>query len=141
MLIIYAPMLRLALSTDAAGFPYNATLIASILRRTASALHVRCWCRGFRPESFETGLLRVEFIEANQQVTGKYPSYVGPAVFDRLRVIEQAEDWDRCLIMDYDQVALCDLAPLFGMDLGDHLLAARKASIFQNACGMKTRKS
>ena len=28
-------MLRLALSTDAAGFPYNATLIASILRRTA----------------------------------------------------------------------------------------------------------
>ncbi len=118
-------MLCLALSTDAAGFPYNATLIASILRRTASALHVRCWCRGFRPESFETGLLRVEFIEANQQVTGKYPSYVGPAVFDRLRVIEQAEDWDRCLIMDYDQVALCDLAPLFGMDLGDHLLAAR----------------
>ena len=118
-------MLRLALSTDAAGFPYNATLIASILRRTASPLHVRCWCRGFRPESFETGPLRVEFIEANQQVTGKFPSYVGPAVFDRLRVIEQAEDWDRCLIMDYDQVALCDLAPLFGMDLGDHLLAAR----------------
>ena len=79
-------MLRLALSTDAAGFGYNATLIAGILRRTASALHVRCWCRGFRAESFGSGPLRVEFIEASQRVTGKFPSYVVPAAFDRLRV-------------------------------------------------------
>lgn len=27
--------------------------------------------------------------------------------------------------MDYDQLALCDLAPLFDMDLGDHLLASK----------------
>lgn len=118
-------MIRIALSTDAKGHAPHATLIASILRRTQSPVHVRCWSRGFSPESFESGRLKVEFIRTDEEVTGKFPGYVGPAVFDRLRVIRDAEDWDRCLIMDYDQVALCDLAPLFDMDLGDCLLAAK----------------
>lgn len=117
--------IRIALSTDAKGHPYHATLIASILRRTELPVHVRCWCRGFAPESFETGSLKVEFIPTDEEVTGKFPGYVGPAVFDRLRVIRDALDWDKCLIMDYDQLALCDLAPLFELDLGDHLLAAK----------------
>ncbi|MGC4014579.1 MAG: glycosyltransferase [Luteolibacter sp.] len=117
--------LRIALSTDAKGHAYHATLIASILRRTAHPVHVRCWCRGFAPESFEVGPLKVEFIPTDEEVTGKFPSYVGPAVFDRLRVIRDATDWDKCLIMDYDQLALCDLAPLFELDLGDNLLAAK----------------
>jgi histo-blood group ABO system transferase len=118
-------LITLALSTDERGFSYNATLIASILRRTARAVWVRCWCRGFLPESFETGRLRVEFIHAVDEITGKFPGYVGPAVFDRLRIINDCSDWDRCLIMDYDQVALCDLGPLFDMELGDALLAAK----------------
>jgi histo-blood group ABO system transferase len=119
------PMIRIALSTDAKGHPQHATLIASILRRTNHPVHVRCWCRGFLPESFETGPVKVEFIHTDEEVTGKFPGYVGPAVFDRLRVIRDATDWDKCLIMDYDQLALCDLAPLFDLDLGDHLLAAK----------------
>ncbi len=118
-------MIRIALSTDAKGHPYHATLIASILRRTALPVHVRCWCRGFSPESFASGRLKVEFIRTDEEVTGKFPGYVGPAVFDRLRVIRDAEDWDKCLIMDYDQLALCDLAPLFEIELGDSLLAAK----------------
>lgn len=118
-------MITLAISTDERGFAYNATLIASILRRTGRAVWVRCWCRGFLPESFETGRLRVEFRPAVEEVTGRFPGYVGAAVFDRLRVIGGCEDWDRCLVMDYDQVALCDIAPLFDMDLGDSLLAAK----------------
>ena len=117
--------LCIALSADAKAHPYHATLLASILRRTRHPVHVRCWCRGFAPESFETGPLKVEFIPTDEEVTGKFPSYVGPAVFDRLRVIRDAPDWDKCLIMDYDQLALCDLAPLFAMDLCDHLLAAK----------------
>ncbi len=44
-------MLRLALSTDAAGFPYNATLIASILR----------------------GIEGVEFIEFDQADVVRHP--------------------------------------------------------------------
>ena len=119
------PPINLALSTDERGFAYNATLIASILRRTGRTLWVRCWCRGFLPESFETGRLRVEFRPAAEAVTGKFPGYVGPAVFDRLRVIGECGDWDRCLIMDYDQVALCDLAPLYDLELGGALLAAK----------------
>ncbi len=117
--------IRIALSSDAKGHPYHATLIASILRRTELPVHVRYYCRGFASESFEAGPLKVEFIATSEEVTGKFPGYVGPAVFDRLRVIRDATDWDRCLIMDYDQLALCDLAPLFEMDLGDHLLAAK----------------
>jgi histo-blood group ABO system transferase len=120
-----SPTLNLAISTDSQGYPQNATLIASILRRATVPVHVRCWCRGFLPESFETGPLKVEFLAADGEVTGTFPGYVGPAVFDRLRVIRDAVDWDKCLIMDYDQVALCDLAPLFDLDLGDKLLAAK----------------
>ncbi len=115
----------LAISTDIKAYLQHATLIASILRRTGLPLHVRCWCRGFPPESFEIGALKMDFIPAVEDVTGIFPSYVGPAVFDRLRVIRDCPDWDKCLIMDYDQLALCDLAPLFELDLGDRLLAAK----------------
>jgi lipopolysaccharide biosynthesis glycosyltransferase len=116
--------INLAISTDEQGFVYNATLIASILRRTEQAVHVRCWCRGFLPESFETGQLRVEFLPAVEEVTGRYPGSSGPAAYDRLLVIRDCPDWDRCMVMDYDQLVLCDLKPLFELDLGDHLLAA-----------------
>lgn len=117
-------MIRLALSTDARGHSYHATLIASILRRTELPVHVRCWCRGFLPDSFESGPLKVEFLAADKEVTGKYPRNSGPAAYDRLLVIRDCPDWDRCMVMDCDQLVLCDLAPLFEMDLGDHLLAA-----------------
>lgn len=117
--------IQLAISTDATGYEVNATLIASILRRTAARVHVRCWCRGFLPESFESGQLKVEFIPSGEEVFGKVPNYVGSAVFDRLQVINQCEDWDLCLIMDYDQLVLCDLSVLFQVELGDHLLAAK----------------
>ena len=112
-------MIRLALSTDAKGHPYHATLIASILRRTALPVHVRCWCRGFAPESFERGPLKVEFIPTDEEVTGKFPGYVGPAVFDRLRVIRDAQDWDRCMVRNQDQLVRCDLAPLFELGPGN----------------------
>ena len=117
-------MITLALSTDERGFAYNATLIASILRRTARAVWERCWCRGFLPESFETGRLRVEFLPAVEAVTGRYPGSSGPAAYDRLLVIRDCPDWDRCMVMDYDQLVLCDMGPLFELDMGDHLLAA-----------------
>ena len=116
--------IQLALSTDERGFSYNATLIASILRRTQLPVHVRCWCREFLPDSFETGRLRVEFLPAVEPVTGRFPGSSGPSAYDRLLVIRDCPDWDRCMVMDYDQLVLCDLAHLFELDLGDHLLAA-----------------
>jgi lipopolysaccharide biosynthesis glycosyltransferase len=118
------PSIKIALSTDARGHEYNATLIASILRRTAWDVHVRCWCVGFLPESFEVGKLKVEFLPAAGDTANKYPLSSGPAAYDRLLVIRDCPDWDRCMVMDYDQLVLCDLSPLFGMVMGDHLLAA-----------------
>lgn len=118
------PSLNIALSTDARGHEYHATLIASILRRTEWNVHVRCWCVGFLPVSFEQGRLKVEFLPSTGDQANKYPSQSGPAAYDRLLVIRDCADWDRCMVMDYDQLVLCDLAPLFEMDLGDHLLAA-----------------
>lgn len=117
-------MITIAISTDARGYEFNATLLASILRRTRLPVHVRCWCRGFLPVSFESGRLRVEFLPATDEVTGRYPGTSGPAAYDRLLVIRDCADWDRCMVMDYDQLVLCDLAPLFELDLGEHLLAA-----------------
>jgi hypothetical protein len=119
-------MINIALSTDQRGFAINATLIASILRRASRPVHVRCWCRGFLAESFETGPLKVEFLAASGEAPGKYPLLSGPAAYDRLLVIRDCPDWDRCMVMDYDQLVLCDLAPLFDLDLGDHLLAEEK---------------
>ncbi len=117
-------MIRVAISSDIRGFEISATLIASVMRRASVPVHIRCWCRGFLPESFEQANLNVEFFPAIQEVSGKYPGSSGPSAYDRLLVIRDCPDWDRCLIMDYDQVTYCDLAPLFELDLGDHLLAA-----------------
>lgn len=117
--------LTFAFSSDRRGFPPNATVIASVLRRTSYHVSVRVYCQGFLPESFESGRLKVKFIRNDVVRAGRYPGYVGAAVFDRLQVIQDATDWDRCLIMDYDQLALCDLAPLFDTDFQGNLLVAR----------------
>lgn len=118
-------MIRIALSSDAKGHGNSATLIASILRRTKSPVHVRCWCRDYLPESFQLGSLEVEFFPAAEEVSGRYPGHVNRAVFDRLRIIRDGTDWDRCLIMDHDMVALCDLAPYFAEDFEETLLMGR----------------
>lgn len=118
-------MIRITLSSDAKGHGNSATLIASILRRTESPVHVRCWCRGYLPESFECGPLKVEFFGAEEEVTGRYPGHVNPAVFDRLRVIRDGTDWDRCLVLDHDMVVLCDLAPYFAEEFDGNLLMGR----------------
>ena len=88
-------------------------------------MHVRCWCRGYLPGSFESGRLKVEFFGAEEEVTGRYPGHVNAAVFDRLRVIRDGTDWDRCLVMDHDMIVLCDLAPYFVEDFEGNLLMGR----------------
>jgi lipopolysaccharide biosynthesis glycosyltransferase len=118
-------MIRITISSDAKGHGNSATLIASILRRTQVPVHVRCWCRGYLPMSFQQGPLKVEFFPAEEEVTGVYPGHVNPAVFDRLRVIRDGADWDRCLVMDHDMIVLCDLAPYFKEDFDGHLLMGR----------------
>lgn len=118
-------MISIVLSTDAGGFGHNATLLGSILRRTSSEVRVRVYTRGFSQESFRSGPLSVEFIRSDEEVSGRYPRHVNEAVFDRLRIIRDFDDWDRVLVMDHDMVALCDLADYFDVDFGNDLLAGR----------------
>lgn len=118
-------MIHIALSTDLKGFAYCATLIASIARRTTSNIHIKCWCRKFLPKSFEVRHLKVDFFRQDEEIGGSYPGHVPGAVFDRLRVIPEATDWERCLIMDHDMIVLCDLADYFAEDFEGNLLMGR----------------
>jgi lipopolysaccharide biosynthesis glycosyltransferase len=117
--------ITLVISTDSEGFGKNATLIASIVRRTDRQVWVRCYTRGFLPESFAVRNLRVEFVRADEEVTGRYPGHVPVAVFDRLRIIRDEPEWDRCLVLDHDMVCLSDLGEYFDDDFEGNLLMAR----------------
>jgi hypothetical protein len=57
---------------------------------------------------------------------GRVPPHVaaGPT-FDRIAALAYCTDWDRALIVDYDQVAVGDLAERFSMDLTGAIGAAR----------------
>ena len=70
-------VVTIAFSSDAKGFPRNATVVASVLRRTALPVHIKFYCQGFLPPSFESGRLRVEFLRAGVVREGKFPSHVG----------------------------------------------------------------
>lgn len=117
--------ITLAISTDAEGFGKNSTLIASIVRRTERLVWVRCYTRGFEQASFAVRNLRVDFVRADEEVTGRYPGHVPVAVFDRLRIMKDEPDWDRCLVLDHDMVCLSDLGEYFDEDFEGNLLMAR----------------
>ena len=89
----------IAFSSDAKGFLRNATVVASILRRTRLSLHIKFYCQGFLPPSFESGGLRVDFLPSGVAREGNFPAHVGSAVFDRMQVMRDAVEWDRCLII------------------------------------------
>ncbi len=118
-------MIRIVLSTDAKGFSRNATVVASVLRRTREAVAVRVYTRGFFVPSFGCGRFSAEFIRTDAAATGSYPGHVPDAVFDRLRIIDEEREWDRVLVMDHDMLALCDLAPYFREDFEGNLLMGR----------------
>ncbi len=75
--------------------------------------------------NFSSHKLKVEFFKASLDSTGRFPAHVGSAVFERLNVIRDVLEWDRCLIMDHDMLALCDLAPYFEEDFKGNLLMGR----------------
>jgi lipopolysaccharide biosynthesis glycosyltransferase len=118
-------MIQIVLSTDARGLANNATLIGSVLRRTALPVRVRVYTRGFDYSSFSSGRLTVDFIRSEEAVSGRYPRHVPGAVFDRLRIIADEREWDRVLVLDHDMVVLCDLAPYFAEDFEGNLLMGR----------------
>jgi lipopolysaccharide biosynthesis glycosyltransferase len=115
----------ITISTDAQGFSKNATLLASIVRRTNRKVSIRCYTRGFSQESFAIRNLQVDFVRSEEEVTGRYPGHVPVAVFDRLRVIRDETEWDRCLVLDHDMIFLSDLGEYFDEDFEGNLLMGR----------------
>jgi lipopolysaccharide biosynthesis glycosyltransferase len=118
-------MIRIALSTDLAGMRWNATLIASVMRRASRPVEIRVYTRDFEEESFEVNGLRVDFISVDESADGRFPGHVPDAVFDRLRIIRDEPDWERALILDHDMVVLCDLAPYFDESFEGNQLMGR----------------
>ena len=119
----------LAMASDRDAFEPHATVIASVLRHTRRPVHVRMWLRGMSATSFETGRLRVEFLTVREGLSGGVPGHVSQSTHDRLLVLRDCPDWSRVLILDYDQLVLCDTAPLFDMSMRGKLLAARLCHI------------
>ena len=119
-------MIRTVFSTDARGFNHPATVLASILRRTESAVAARIYTRGCGARSFCTGRLRVDFVRCEEEdAGGRYPKHVGEAVFDRLRIIRDEGEWDRVLVLDHDMLVFCDLAGYFAEPFEGNLLLGR----------------
>lgn len=111
---IETPSINLVISTDLKAFEINATMLHSIVRRTSHPVHLRCYCRGFQPESFHIKNLLVEFIRVDEDRGGDYPWWSHSCSFDRLQVIyDHPLHWTRCWVMDYDQIATADLAQIY----------------------------
>jgi lipopolysaccharide biosynthesis glycosyltransferase len=117
--------IRIVFSSDINGFSKASTVISSILRRTRRKVSVWFVCNSFKQRHFQCERLNVHFDFCEKIIKEKFPSHVGSAVFDRLRAIESGPDWERCLIMDHDMLALCDLAPYFEEDFEGNLLMGR----------------
>ncbi|WP_200393098.1 glycosyltransferase [Roseibacillus ishigakijimensis] len=117
---------NILIATDDAGLEPHATVIASLVRRCTLPVHVRCYYRGHaRPEDFERKGLKVEFLEPVKSPAGRFPAHVSQPAMDRFLGIRDCCDWDRALVLDWDQLVLTDVRPLFELDFGGHLLAAR----------------
>ena len=86
------------------------TQIKSILSNTDRYLHVRIITRGWDAQDFETSNLKVEFINYHSEQYGGQPQC--NATLDRLFYLKEIDDWDRCILNDWDQLAVKDLGEL-----------------------------
>ena len=117
---------NILLGSDKEGLGPHATLLASIMRRTSVPVNVRCYYRGRdMPKSFSINGLSVEFVPPNESPVGTYPELITQPCLDRFLGIRDCDRWDKALVLDWDQLFLCDIAEVFYRDLGDSLVGAR----------------
>jgi lipopolysaccharide biosynthesis glycosyltransferase len=118
---------NILMGTDEAGFEPNATVLASIARRSSLPVHGRFYFRGESlPCNFAINNLIVEFFEPKGSPTAEFPDHVTQPAMDRLLGIRDFDDWDSALVMDYDQLCFADLSELFDdFDFEGQLLAGR----------------
>ncbi len=116
------------MATDASGLEPNATVLNSLRLNCSGFINVRIFVRDLPAVKIELRDMTIEFIVTPEELRmdGRFPSHItsGPA-FDRLAAIEYCDDWDRALILDYDQLVMGDLSELFAFEMGDALAAGR----------------
>lgn len=118
--------MNLVISSDEKHFEQAATVIASIVRRAKRPIVVLYYLRGAPlPAPIRTRLLEVEFRAPTKNYTGNLPNHVSSAAFDRLSVIEDKPEWERCFLLDTDQLALKDVSSIYDVLFEGQLVAAR----------------
>lgn len=116
------------ISSDTRGIEPNATLIASLCAIFNKKVRIRLFSRELEQFSFFSRNLEIEIVHTpvGLQLDGRVPDHVSSAgTFDRIAAIPYCTDWDRAVILDYDQVVIGDPSGLFDLNLGDSLVAGR----------------
>lgn len=114
-------------AANQAHLSYAATTVASVCRRARRPVHARVYVRdGELPEAFVAGYLTVEFARpARPFGGGMWPDSVKPCASDRFEIVDDATDWDRCWILDTDQIVIGDPGEYYDTDFGGAWMAGR----------------
>jgi len=123
-----SPTINIIMATDAKGLAPNATVLNSLRRHNPGLIHVRIFVRDLPALTCQVGNMKIEFIITPEELRleGLCPEHVsaGPT-YDRMAAMQYCDDWDRALVLDYDQLVISDISELFRMDMGDALVAGR----------------
>jgi lipopolysaccharide biosynthesis glycosyltransferase len=117
-------MIAVSFPADSRGQCHTATVIASILRRSKRQMQFRVYTHGFRLDPIDASSSASEIkphVIREEKNEGEYTS----TVFTELESVQSAPDSERCLVMSYDQLVLCDLEPYFNIDFEGNLFLAR----------------
>ena len=87
------------------------TLINSINKNTPRSVHIRILCRGWIRDNFHAGKLKVEFITYDGGV--KTPAGHQSSANDKLLYLRHLHDWDRCLVLGWDQLVVAPIEELY----------------------------
>lgn len=90
------------------------TLINSVHQNTTGLLHVRILSHGWEVPYLERDNLRVECIP--QPSPSQRATVFGA---ERLKLLGQMEDWDRCLVLGWDQLAVGNIDEYYRMGFKD----------------------
>ena len=87
------------------------TVIKSVCDHTSRKVHARIICDGWRRPNFETEKLKVEFVEYSSGPPARLPKY--RTVNHRTLYLTEIADWDRCLMICWDQLVMEDVDELY----------------------------
>ena len=129
--------LRVVMSGDLMALPMLSTCVASIVRHTlCKRVEVDIYTRAIAlPEDIVTERLTVHFRRPPQSVEcsqGRLPS----EMFDRLWVMEERTEWSRCLVWDWDMIAVGNIDEMYNVEMEDqygaYVVSPKRTTYIQN---------